>query len=418
MTYHLLFDGMVLPENRLKLAALLSVIAGGVKGPASEYLLSAKGIALRKANGSLRPIEIHEILYRLVASILARRVAGDAGQILKPVQLAVGVAAGCEIGVARHQAVIYNKAKLRAALYCDYEGAFNHLSTHEMLRELLRHDKLKPIWRFAFWAYTNPVTVYLIKAGKVVARQTSVNGARQGCPLGGLLFAIGSHPVLLQIKAKFPDVEIVAFMDDVTIFVVPRDVELVWALLGMEAKNRGLILQKEKCALGWYHEEALPHALVEWLRGNGIAVVKDGQHVLLGAPVGTNKAKMAEFAMAQVREKDTVFDILQDPSLLTAVQALELLRVCMLESLSYLCRTTAPDVTAGACQAFDARVLHTFRLRSGLTDAQVQEHLARIRLPIKEGGHGIKSTALQAPALFLAGQGGQILGWSGAEAKC
>lgn len=117
--------------------------------------------------------------------------------------------------------------------------------------------------------------------------------------------------------------------------VEPGLVKEVWELIKSEASERGLVLQAEKSALGWYHEERpLEEELLQWARNKGINIITGGWTILLGAPVGVNEVNMSEWLLQRVKNKDEVYKILQDPTCLTAVEALELQRVCLVPSLS------------------------------------------------------------------------------------
>ena len=43
-------------------------------------------------------------------------------------------------------------------------------------------------------------------------------GARQGCPLGSLIYCIAQHPILVDVAEAHQDLDIHAFVDDVSYF--------------------------------------------------------------------------------------------------------------------------------------------------------------------------------------------------------
>ena len=50
---------------------------------------------MKNKNGGLRPIAVGEVLRRLTSKFLSRAVQSDAFDVLTPLQVGVGVKAGC-----------------------------------------------------------------------------------------------------------------------------------------------------------------------------------------------------------------------------------------------------------------------------------------------------------------------------------
>ena len=46
-------------------------------------------------------------------------------------------------------------------------------------------------------------------------------GARQGCPLGTMLYALVQHPLLVEVAEAYDTLEVDAFADDVTFTAAP-----------------------------------------------------------------------------------------------------------------------------------------------------------------------------------------------------
>ena len=75
----------------------------------------------------------------------------------------------------------------------------------------------------------------------------SSEGVRQGCVLGSLAFAVATLEMFTKIKQVHKDIELVAYLDDVTISGPIESAFRAFRELQEEAKGVGLFVQKEKC---------------------------------------------------------------------------------------------------------------------------------------------------------------------------
>ena len=73
------------------------------------------------------------------------------------------------------------------------------------------------------WAYHRPSHLMVHdEKGDIAALLQSSEGVRQGCVLGSLAFAVATLEMFTKIKQVHKDIELVAYLDDVTISGVPR----------------------------------------------------------------------------------------------------------------------------------------------------------------------------------------------------
>ena len=101
---------------------------GHVPEDVASHLCGATLLAVKKKKGGLRPIAVGEVLRRLTSKCLSRSVLSDAIDILAPLQVGVGVKAGCE-AIIHSVAHILEKqdqpSLFRWVLLVDFSNAFN-----------------------------------------------------------------------------------------------------------------------------------------------------------------------------------------------------------------------------------------------------------------------------------------------------
>jgi len=248
-------------DCRKGLARLVCDITNGhLPEEAKQYLLPSHLVAVPKPNtvSSIRPISMGEIFYRLAALHAVSAVKDAAAKILAPIQFGVGIPSGCEQAVHRlqHQLTRTKPFQL-AGIAVDFKNAFNERTRNDMLNELYKHPELKPIWRVLDWAYSNPSTLWIRDDKNEMIQPASLSsseGARQGDPLGAILFALSVKPFYDEAVKSDPTetVGAVAFLDDCTLLGLP-DMNLIRAFLKLKEKALagGLSINLSKTKFLW-----------------------------------------------------------------------------------------------------------------------------------------------------------------------
>ena len=116
-------------------------------------------------------------------------------------------------------------AKLKyAAISADQQNAFNSRERSKMLGALYEDEKLAPLWRLAAWSYSDATPLCVRNNnGVIVCALASRNGARQGCVLGSILYALSMKEIFTEVARTSPDVHALAIADDFTIIGPPSD---------------------------------------------------------------------------------------------------------------------------------------------------------------------------------------------------
>ena len=172
-------------------------IDGAFDQDQAPYINSARLAAKVKGVSDERPLAVGEALRRSTCSYVASKVGKQAAEYFSPLQVGFKVQGGAE-ATARGLTMMYHKHKRSrnvATLSIDGKNAFNVIDRERMLNQI--REKFPSLARIAYFLYSGPAKLYF--GEKVIL---SLSGTHQGCPLGGLFFAIGLHPLLREIKVR------------------------------------------------------------------------------------------------------------------------------------------------------------------------------------------------------------------------
>ena len=169
------------------ISELVNLLAAG-RAPeqVAPYLCGAILIPVKKKSGGLRPIDVGEVLRWLTSKCLSRAVQPHAIDILAPLQVGVGVKAGCE-AVIHSVTHILEKPDLpplsRKTLLIDFSNAFNSVSREHIFSSL--RPTLPGLSPWIEWCYCSH-SILLLGGHSLL----SCCGVQQGDLLGPLCFAL------------------------------------------------------------------------------------------------------------------------------------------------------------------------------------------------------------------------------------
>ncbi|KAL0217028.1 hypothetical protein RCL1_007511 [Eukaryota sp. TZLM3-RCL] len=124
----------------------------------------------------------------------------------------------------------------------DFKNAFNSISRNSINKELL--NNFVEVLPFFHNFYSGSSDLVFNEFNLF-----SSSGVKQGNPLGPFLFCLAIHSILIRLKERFPTLEIVAYMDDVSLIAPIDIIHEVAPLVADLYAEIGLELNAAKCFL-------------------------------------------------------------------------------------------------------------------------------------------------------------------------
>lgn len=357
-------------------AELLTCMANGRLRDADLWLRS-RLVLLPKQSGGVRPLAVSEAWTRLLGRTLAKRASPKVKEHLVPQQLGISVPGGVEVAAHLIQVAVQS-VKQQAAegdlvvQTVDFSNAFNSISRGAIGAEISTH--LPELRAYLQWSYGRAASLF-VRTEHVV---DATSGVRQGDPLGPLFFAMALQPVLREVATKEPQVDIVAYLDDVSLIGPRERVEAALLLLTELARRIGLRVNAMKSRLFEQHSDEL---------------------VVVGTPLGSCEfvaAYLAEMFQEQtaVLEQIVHFDV---------KHALQMVKASVSTRPMYYARVCLPDAAEEEFAVFDGKIDSTLLALCGSGERNLSEQAMLVRhLPVGLGGLGIRRFAWSRPACWGA----------------
>jgi len=370
-------------------AAITNELQKGKLDPRlKEYLLAARLIGIPKPDKSARPIAVGEAIFKLGAIHAVTKLLPAArkyfGPDNNPLQTCFMLNA-CEIGVHTTQALLDAGYTL---------NAYNEGDRPKLVKSLLDAKELSSVHPIAYWSYATASPLFVLQGGKVIETIMSTTGTRQGCPLGGLVFAAGLQPALRAAAAANPNAKTSAYLDDVKFAAKnPLDVIAPFLKFEEEAKILGLVVRYQKCKLFWMRDDPIPDELRKFVEERGIPV-ETRAGIVLGAPVGRNAEAITRITQDIVNEHDRFFKLLRHDKL-SHQDAMLILAKSGVPRMSYIARCVRPDLIEQPLADFDSKIQAVATHRIPIASNHPKSLAARtqLALPVRLGGFGLRPSA-------------------------
>jgi len=284
----------------------------------------------------------------------------------------------------------------------DIKNGYNSLDRKAMLTELFRHRSLHNLWRISHWCYSSPSSLLVTSNGSIAATISSGRGTRQGCVLGGLLFCLTIHPIYRQAISELPDTTATAIIDDFNFACRPRNTSTILDRLNSLLPSLGLELAPAKCNILWPNDTTPPPTSVSNLASHYGYKLHIGVLPTLGSAIGLSAPLLQSFAARTLAKHQLILTTLAHAAM-PAQHAFAILRLCLASTPNFLLRTLPPTIVSAGCRVFDQALQSTALAKLQVDPASVPA-LARqqLTLPLRQGGFGLRSSYLIAPAAYLA----------------
>nr|GEW44919.1 hypothetical protein [Tanacetum cinerariifolium] len=215
-----------------------------------EYIASAPLTLLVKPGGGIRPIVVGIILRRLVSKVSDIMIGHSLDGYLDDLQFGVMVSRGSEENLHVVNCLIKGRGDDvgLSMLLVDFKDAFNLVDREVMLREV--HLCFPAISLWVEFHYSNPARLYYRDH-----TLWSCQGVQQGDPLGLLLFALVSLPLICKIRDSFTLSLQAWYLDDGTIVGDTLVVGNVLESIMEDGPQYSLHLNINKTKVFWPNED-------------------------------------------------------------------------------------------------------------------------------------------------------------------
>ena len=190
--------------------------------PITKAFMSATMTALLKHDGGVRGIASGTSFRRLVAKTMARQFGKAVEAACAPFQFALSTRAGTDcVGHAVRAMTDANPEC--TVLSIDGVGAYDHVLRSSFLSKLHSVPSLQGLLPFVRSIYAPPTTYVWEDGTGVRHRIQQAEGGEQGDPLMPLLFSLGIHDSLCEVRNRLRlDDTLFAYLDDVYVSSPPN----------------------------------------------------------------------------------------------------------------------------------------------------------------------------------------------------
>ena len=341
---------------------------------------SATTILINKKNSTndpsnFRPIALMSCLYKLLMSILARRMTNHAitNDLLSAEQKSARPSEGCYEHAFLLESIVNDARRQPRPLsiaWLDIKNAFGSIPHSALLTTLTHMGFPADLVELIRNAYTDATTEVVTPLGKTPPIPIH-SGVKQGCPLSAILFNLALELILRRCKAAAAQLpcgplkhhglsfSVLAYADDLVILARnPRDLQVLLDAVSSAANTLSLSFRPDKCASLSMAKQA-PRIQPDqfYVQHNPIPMMNREDHYLyLGVPIGlvhnvTNLSTLIDELTTKLTKIEN--------SLLAPWQKLDAIRTFVQPCLTYALLSTDP--TTKSLEAYRAQLIRTVR---------------------------------------------------------
>jgi hypothetical protein len=369
-----------------------AIILNELTEPVREKLREGQLIALGKPSSTgpaIRPIAMGEALLKLASRVLLDGHEASIGGYFSEtgvegascLQNGVCVIGGAELIIHKTRAAVIANPT-HCVLTIDAKNAFNTPDRNAIADALRNHVVFAPFRRIFDLEYGAPSRLFW-KSHAI----NSSSGVRQGSVLGPLFFCAALQPILLETKARFPQLLIYAYMDDITLVGDAKQCADAFAAIRVGMLRISVEVNQSKCEVWCSQWGSVSAEGLTALSNVGFTARNLGGIKVLGAFIGSHdwtEARLAE----KCRKLAPLFENIASMPL---CDQFVLLRQCYLPLLGYSMRVQPPEEMYRVACAFDDIIRGRIE---AIAEIAPMSDLVRalIGQPVSRGGVGITDT--------------------------
>ncbi|XP_072947725.1 uncharacterized protein [Epargyreus clarus] len=364
------------------------MLSGKVNPEVTNLLYGANLCALKKKDGSIRPIAVGNTLRRIASKVCCRHVLPTLEKKFQPLQLGFGSKGGCEAAVHSLRSFLTN-AGGDVVLKVDVKNAFNSVDRSILLEEI--KTVIPEVYPYLFQCYGAPS--HLLYRNNLIE---SAVGCQQGDPLGPAIFSLAIHPIISKLNSKLN----MWYLDDGTLGGDATGVFEDFNYLLNALKSIGLELNFSKCEL--FISEMLPATEREIVLNKFYSLSPDLKIVdkkslrLLGSPV------LEDSIPPFFDELLSKFDIVSERlGKIKIHMAYQIIRFCIfVPKFTYFLRCCPAWKFLNLLSFLDSQILGTL---SNILNCNLDDRSwSQASLPIRFGSLGIRKASAVALPAFLS----------------
>ncbi|KAL0225696.1 hypothetical protein P9112_013020 [Eukaryota sp. TZLM1-RC] len=135
--------------------------------------------------------------------------------------------------------LFFNSSDSNYIFNLDFKNAFNSVSRYSILPLLRKHfPQVEPF----FYSFYGKSSTLVYENFDLL----SSSGVKQGDPLGLFFFCLAIHPLMCELKEKFPEIDIVAYMDDISVIAPITILKQIATFIQQRYEDIGLSLNISK----------------------------------------------------------------------------------------------------------------------------------------------------------------------------
>jgi hypothetical protein len=279
--------------------------------------------------------------------------------------------------------------------------------------KLLSTSETEPIWRMFQWAYSvsSPLLVHDRQELQTILQ--SAEGTRQGDPFSAFVFALCMQRMYESAIEGLPNCHGIAVLDDFTLIGPAADVFKAFDRLRESAPSYNMQLQVNKCQV-FKHPDPMTSddlGVQDCIRSGCTErnLRLETRLELLGVMHGSDE-EILEHSMMTTESHAMLFSRLTHAAMPAEI-GYHRLRFCVQPRLSFLARTTQPELLTDAVVKFDKMMMDCFarmseidaRAKAALEPSLTTEEIdMRLSLPIRMGGVGLRPVERIHHAAYFA----------------